>query len=331
MPTLPKVSFLIPTLNAAGILENCLKSLRFQDYPADRMEIVVADGGSTDGTRELAAKYGARVVDNPRRGYDSGKCEALGASSGEILIFVDADNELTHPDFVSRAVAAMERFPQALGLESYYLASPKMTSFCVYLSALLHVSDPVAWMMSVSPQLLGTEDGVERWTFRDGRLAFPMGANGYVFRRSDLAHLGSQDLFEDCTVVLELARQGKLEWLRLPGRGVHHYVVGGIWDFVRKRRRQTFHFLGQRGKKAVSWTQFQPTVPGWLACLYCVSLIGPLYHTILGLAKTRNIAWAWHPIACYLSVFGIGWGVLTYLLSVQNRNDEAHLQPRQKL
>ncbi len=327
----PKVSFLIPTLNAAGILENCLRSIRKQDYPEERMEIVIADGGSTDGTRELAQRYGAVVLDNPRRGYDSGKCVAFGGSTGDYLVFVDADNEIVHPDFIRRAIAAMEQHPQALGLESYYLPSPQMSSFCVYLSELLHISDPVAWMMSVSPKRLSSEQGVERWTFRNGRLAFPMGANGFIFRRSDLAHLTSDDLFEDCTIVLELAQKGRMEWLRIAGQGVNHYVVNGFSDFVRKRRRQTFHFLSQRDQAKVSWTQFQPTVPGWLACLYCVTLVGPVYHTLRGLIRTGNPAWLWHLAACPASVFGIVWGVITYQLRGRDAQAEARLQPRQVL
>lgn len=331
MSQLPKVSFLIPTLNAAGILETCLKSIQAQDYPADRMEIILADGGSTDGTRELARRYGATVLDNPRRGYDSGKCVALAGATGEFVVFVDADNEITHPDFITRAVAAMQRYPQALGLESYYLPSPKMSSICVYLSQVLHISDPVAWMMSVNPRLVGSAEGVERWTFPDGRLAFPMGANGFVFRRADLAHLTADDLFEDCTVVLELAKRGRMEWLRIPGRGVHHYVVGGWWDFVRKRRRQTFHFLAQRRGQKVSWTQFQPTVPGWLACVYCGTVVGPLWHMFRGLLRTGNPAWLWHPWMSLSSVGGISWGVLTYLFRGRDQSVESSLQPKQKL
>ena len=327
----PKVSFLIPTLNAAGILEACLESIRKQDYPADQVEIVVGDGGSTDDTRALAGRYGARVLDNPRRGYDSGKCVAFAGSTGEFVIFVDADNEIVHPDFARRAVAALQQHPQALGLESYYFGSPRMNSFCVYLSELLHISDPVAWMMSVNPKRVASTEGVERWTFPNGRLAFPMGANGFVFRRSDLSHLTADDLFEDCTVVLELAQKGKTEWLRIAGQGVHHYVVGGLGDFIRKRRRQTFHFLAHRREKRVSWTQFGATVPGWMACLYCGSMIGPLYHTVRGLVRTGRVGWLWHPVACCLSVFGISWGVLTYLFRGSDQSTEAKLQPKQRL
>ena len=327
----PTVSFLIPTLNAAGILENCLRSIRQQDYPQDQIAILVADGGSSDDTRQIAQEHGVTVLDNPRRGYDTGKCVALAAAKSDYVVFVDADNELTHPDFLTLAIQAFEEYPTALGLESYYLPSPKMSSFCVYLSYLLHISDPIAWMMSVAPVLVDRRGAIERWTFPENSFAWPMGANGFIFRRADLSHLTVEDKFEDCTVVVEMARNGRKEWLRIANRGVHHYVVSGLKDFLKKRRRQTFHFLSLRSQGAPSWTQFNPAVPSWVACLYCVSFFGPLYHTLRGLIRTRNAAWLWHPIACVASVAGVAWGVLTYLWSGKNQEVEARLQPRQKL
>src|SRR6266700_3164931 len=261
----PKVSFLIPTLNAAGILANCLQSIRRQEYPPEKIEIIVADGGSADATRELAAQHGARVLDNPRRGYDSGKSVALAAATGEFVVFVDADNELSHPDFLNQSIAALRRYPEALGLESYYLASPKMSSFCIYLSQLLHISDPIAWLMSVKPVRVAVDGAIERWTFPKDSFAWPMGSNGFVFRRSDLSGLSLNDKFEDCAVVARMAQAGRREWLRVTNRGVHHYVASGLADFIRKRRRQTFHFLSLRGQGATSWTQMHPAVPAWLA------------------------------------------------------------------
>ena len=60
-------------------------------------------------------------------GMEEGKRLALRHATGEIIVFLDADNEVTHPDYFSLAVAALQKNPQALGLEAYYLASPKMS------------------------------------------------------------------------------------------------------------------------------------------------------------------------------------------------------------
>ena len=327
----PKISFVIPVLNAAGILENCLESIRRQDYPQSQIEILVADGGSQDESRKIAAKLGAIVLDNPRRGYDTGKCVALAAASGEYVVFVDADNELAQTDFLTKAVTAMQDNPQALGLESYYPASPKMSSFCAYLSHLLHISDPVAWMMSINPVLVTRIGGVERWTFPPGSLAWPMGANGFVFRKVDLDSAGAAEYFEDTHIALQLAMAGKREWLRLTGRGVHHYVVRSVMDFLKKRRRQTYHYLTLKNKNNLSWTRMNPQMPGWAACLLCATLVVPLAQTVRGLLKTGDARWLWHPLASVISVLGVAWGCLTFVLSKRTVDVEANLQPVQRI
>ena len=62
---LPRVCFIIPTLNAAAMLPACLRSIRNQDYPAEQIKIIVADGGSTDNSAEIAKAHGAQVLNNP--------------------------------------------------------------------------------------------------------------------------------------------------------------------------------------------------------------------------------------------------------------------------
>jgi glycosyltransferase involved in cell wall biosynthesis len=240
---LPKVSFIIPTLNAAATLENCLASIAAQTYPRDRYEIILADAFSKDATREIATRYRALVIDDPGNNMEEGKRLALAHATGEYIVFVDADNEFTHPDYLESAVRALEQFPQALGVESYYLASPKMSSFCAYLTHLLHISDPICWLMSTSPKLCARDSEIERWTLPGDSLSYPLGANGFVFRRADLESVRASEHFQDTHVALQLMKSGKREWLRIRGRGVHHYYVQHLWGFLKKRRRAAVHFL----------------------------------------------------------------------------------------
>lgn len=323
-----RVSFIIPTLNAGGVLERCLSSIAAQDYPKECCEILVADGGSTDRTRAIAESFGARVVENPFRIAESGKRVALKSAQGEYIVFLDADNELSSPDFVALAVEALAAHPQALGVESYYPAARGMNSFCAYLTATLHISDPVSWLMSVKPIRLETEGEVERWTFPQHSLAYPLGANGFVFRKADLLAIGATDHFEDTHMAMQLAQRGQREWLRLAGRGVHHYVVDGVMDFLKKRRRQTYHFLTMR-KNHGSWTAAKPRVSGAIACALCLTLVVPLVQTIWGLARSRDFRWLWHPLASLVSVLGVIWGLLTFLRVKPAPDSEAELQPIQ--
>lgn len=99
----PFISIVIPVRNEEGFMEQCIQSLEKLDYPADRREIIFADGRSTDRTRELAEARGCRVVDNPGRKISAGRNEGFAASHGEIIVFTDADC-LFPPDWLRNAV-----------------------------------------------------------------------------------------------------------------------------------------------------------------------------------------------------------------------------------
>lgn len=329
--TLPMVSFIMPTLNAGAILDNCLASIARQTYPRDRYEIILADAHSKDSTRDIAKKYGAIVLDDNGKNMEEGKRLALEHSKGQYIIFVDADNEITHNDYIELAVTALARNPQALGVESYYLPSPKMSSFCAYLSHLLHISDPICWLMSANPQLVERVGEVERWKLPDHTYSYPLGANGFVFRRADLESVKANEHFQDTHAALHLMRAGKREWLRICGRGVHHYYVQTLGGFVHKRRRATVHFLRVQEEAKTNWMKESPPVPLWLATLYCVTFVGPIYHTLRGIFRSGDSRWFWHVPASPASVLGNAWGVWTYKTRKHDKKLVANLKPEQTL
>jgi glycosyltransferase involved in cell wall biosynthesis len=302
----------MPTLNVEAILDNCLASVVRQTFPRDQYEIILADAHSIDRTREIAKKYGAIVLDDNGKNMEEGKRLALEHAKGEFIVSIDSDNEFTHPDYVELAVNALAENPQALGVESYYLASPKMSSFCAYLTQLLQISDPICWLMSSNPQLVERKGETERWKLPPNTLSYPLGANGFVFRRADLESVKAKEHYQDTHTALNLMRAGKLEWLRIRGRGVHHYYVQKLWGFVQKRRRATVHFLRVQEEAKTNWMKESPPVPLWLAAVYCVTFFGPLYHTLRGLVRDGDSRWLWHLLASPASVLGNAWGVLTY-------------------
>ena len=262
---------------------------------------------------------------------EEGKRLALRHATGGYVLFMDADNEITHPDYLELAVQALAANPQALGVEAYYLPSSKMSSFCAYLSHLLHISDPICWLMSSNPRLVAQDAETERWILPDGTYSYPLGANGFLYRRSDLQSVSANEKFQDTHVALFLMKNGQREWLRIRGRGVHHYYVQTLWKFVQKRRRATVHFLRVQEEMPVNWMKEKPPVPLWLAAVYCVTFVGPLWHTLCGLIRDRDIRWLWHLLASPASVLGNAWGWLTYQRRGQDKKLIAELQVKQKL
>lgn len=101
---------LLPVYNESEHIDACLESLTGQDYGGE-LTIVVAEGGSTDDTRQRLAAWqqrvpGIAVVDNPRRVQSAGLNLAAAAATGEILVRADAHTAYA-PDYVRRSVAAL--------------------------------------------------------------------------------------------------------------------------------------------------------------------------------------------------------------------------------
>jgi len=100
-PARARVSVVVITLNAAGPLADCLASVAFAD------EIVVVDSGSTDGTRELAQKFGARVVSQDWLGFGRQKQFATDQAANDWVLSLDADERVS-PELAASLVHALQ-------------------------------------------------------------------------------------------------------------------------------------------------------------------------------------------------------------------------------
>jgi len=97
----PKVSFCIPTLNNEKTIGSCLKSIVSQDYP--NIEIIIVDGGSSDGTVEIVKTYADGVfLDKGTLG--SATQTGVEHSSGEVLAIFDDDITIPHSGWLRNAI-----------------------------------------------------------------------------------------------------------------------------------------------------------------------------------------------------------------------------------
>lgn len=113
LPERPLVSVLIPVLNEAATIGECLAAIEAQTYDHGYIEVIVADGGSTDGTRAIVAERARattlrslRLIDNPGRSTPSGLNEALRVAGGEVIQRIDG-HTVVPPDFIAANVRAL--------------------------------------------------------------------------------------------------------------------------------------------------------------------------------------------------------------------------------
>lgn len=111
------VTIVVPCLNEAAYIERCIESVLGQDYGVASIELLVVDGMSIDGTREILFRRAAtdatlRVIDNPSRFTPIALNKGAQAARGDVVIILGAHAEL-HPEFVSRSIESLEAHPDA--------------------------------------------------------------------------------------------------------------------------------------------------------------------------------------------------------------------------
>src|SRR5579872_805680 len=105
-PIEPSVSLIIAVYNGERFLEGKLQSVLALEYPADKLDIIVASDGSTDRTEEIAERFAAQRVSLlrlPRGGKPAALNAAIGKAQGEILVLTDVRQPLEPPS-VARLV-----------------------------------------------------------------------------------------------------------------------------------------------------------------------------------------------------------------------------------
>src|SRR5262249_57464256 len=105
------VSVVVPVLNESRFIEATVRSLLEQDYDAGRFEVIVVDGGSTDGTPDIVGRLAAahpelRLLPNPGRLSSAGRNVGVRAARGDLIVIVDRPSDLPNPRYLPHLARA---------------------------------------------------------------------------------------------------------------------------------------------------------------------------------------------------------------------------------
>jgi len=143
----PLVTIAMPAFNEEGHIEACIRSVQAQDYPADRIEILIADGRSTDRTREILAALSAedpriRMIDNPERLQAAGLNHIVRDARGDVIVRMDVHCEYA-PSYVRACIETLERTgaDNVGGAQRARASSPFQRALCAALNSPLGVGN----------------------------------------------------------------------------------------------------------------------------------------------------------------------------------------------
>lgn len=320
---LPTISVLIPTLNASRVIEKCLKAISVQDYPPQKVEIIIADGGSKDKTVEIANKYGVRIYNNPLKTGEAGKAVAFKKAKNEIIALIDSDNILPFSDWFKKMVEPFAD-SEIIGSEPWAYTYRKKDGFVDRYCALIGMNDPLC-------HFLGNYDRLNtltnKWTglkieqkdkkgwlsliLKPGSLP-TIGANGTMMRREVLLKSGLiNNYLVDIDILAFLVNQQPVKFAKVKTSIVHLYCGSSIYKFYKKqlRRIRDYMYHQKQNDRQYPWASHNRR--GLLKFIFSGVIIVPLiYQSVKGYIRKPDSAWFFHPLACLMSLGLYGFGVV---------------------
>lgn len=323
------VSIVTPTFNSMRTLELYMEAIICQTYPHELIEIIFADGGSTDGTLEKISEYcqqldiSVSLFNNPLKTAEAGKAVGVRKAAHEIICLLDSDNILPDCNWLKRM---MMPFEDELIVASEPLAytyrreDNTINRYC----ALVGMNDPLCMFTGNYDRYCRVTN---RWTevqreekdcgeflsvkFRADMIP-TIGANGFLMRSKELNDNFEGDYLFDIDVLWELFLKNPDLRVAKVKTGIVHLFCPDIETFYRKQNRRIMDFLyfsDAKGRK-YPWGKIgkgKIVVFG----LCCVTVIPLVLQALIGHCRQKDLrAWAFHLIACWITLWVYGWGTI---------------------
>jgi hypothetical protein len=301
-----------------------LESIKSQDYNKNKIEHIVADGGSTNGSIELAKKYSCKVIVKKelQEEINARMYEGIKKSNNEIIAIIETDNILPDKSWFKRMIEPFIDHKDIFCTYNSHNCYSKNMSLLSRYCSLFGVSDPVLYYLNKSDKLSWNKSesynkGVilernSNYTMVEfDQTSLPtLGDNGCLFRRevftksiipqNDFIHL---DLFSE------------LLTLGYKNFGVVHnciYHITGTSIFGMIKRRLYYRNVYFENKRSIrKYLVFNPRsnrdkINLLKFCIYTITLIEPISQSIRGFLKIYDFAWFLHPFMCWIYLIGYG-------------------------
>lgn len=310
----PSISIVIATFNSSRTLQLCLSRIKEQSYSKNKIEIITADGGSSDSTLTIASKNGVKIVnvDPEKQNAEYNKGIGLQYAKNEIVLFLDHDNIMPHKNWLSNLITPLIMDKEIIAVEPLRFHYDKSMTLLDRYFALFGGSDPVVYYLGKSSHLSWDKDGYSllgkskdmgnyyKVTFSKNNIP-ALGGNGAAIRRKILINNSKcdPDNFIHPDVIADLIRKGYNKYGFIKDT-IIHLTNNQVLPFLSRRKyfveKYQFEDVSRRRYFIYDYKKDKLKLAKYV--IISVTFVIPLFHAIRGFVKVRDVAWFIHPFMC---------------------------------
>lgn len=323
MKALPPVSIVIVSLNNERTLGECIRRIKDQDYPRNKIECLAVDGGSMDRTVALFRKFGFRVIQSPiPRNAEAQRAIGIHHATHNLIVSLDADNYLPTRSWLRQMIQPFQDDPTVIHAGTmYYAYRPGDSLFNRYVGLFGH-ADPIAFYVGRPDRIpryqkkweLGTivsdTPGYTSVDFDVNSLP-TVGCNGVVYRRDILlAHTKSAPKeFLHIDVFVDAIQKGHTRFAIVKNDVIHDTAVS--LPFLMKKRLaflSHYSFTKEVHRRYLIYDPHSITsnMKLFLFCFYTVTFVKPFIDALRGYLVIRDVAWFANPLICWIYLLSYG-------------------------
>lgn len=319
----PKITITMPTFNSESRLEKCLKLIRENDYPQEGIEIIIADGGSTDKTIEIAKKYNCVILNNEKKLPEPGKAVGIKNATGELICFLDDDNFVEDREFFKKMIKPFED-REIIAAEPWEYTYQKNLKPLERYWAMMGLNDPLMFFIGCFAH---NNKIVNKWTSLDLeqqdkgdyikiKLSFnkmpALGANGFIIKTEVIRKINYEKLL-DLDKMAGVVKYGYNNFAKVKC-GLIHTFASNFKSYLRKSIRKANSFYGSVGysghniiEKTIRVYNYPNLMRGIVKFSFStITLLPILYQSFLLFFKMKDFAAFLHIPVCYLTLIMYG-------------------------
>ena len=234
---LPKISYCVFTYNEEKNIEGSLTSIFAQDYPKERLEVIVVDDNSTDKTLEIVKKFPVKILHNGKRDGDLSATIGFNNATGDYFTAVGADMQFRGNDWFKQMVKPLMENPDMPAAVTKFYSHPKDSLVTKYLNLDPIQRDLVYQTFSIGFDEVKKEkkNGYYICQYSEDRI--PPQTHG-LYRVSIMRNIvEKQKIYYDMGNLILLVKEGYTKFGYVPSAGYYHFHADNLKHLLGKRMR----------------------------------------------------------------------------------------------